>query len=71
MLNTCGKCALYLPAQKTCQIMPAFQGKMEPTDFCSKFKNFLYICDVCHQGTLNPTFEVLEDKIITLCENCR
>lgn len=70
MLNTCGNCGLYLPEQKTCQIMQAFQGKMNPKDFCSKHPQ-VYICDVCHRGTLNPTYEVLEDKVIILCENCR
>ena len=72
MLQKCATCLLYIPKQKTCQLMPNIPGKIKPTDFCSQHKNFVYTCARCGRGTLDPVFEIDEQtqNIIVFSSNC-
>ena len=68
----CNKCKLYIPAQRTCQIMiPQMQGKISPEDYCSQFQAEVNVCEICGGGILQPFIEIEgEDKVHTYCQNC-
>ena len=75
MLNTsvykCANCKLYLPQNKTCQIMiPQMQGKIEPNDFCSQHHPEIALCETCGAGVLIPFIEVIDEDAHIYCPNC-
>ena len=69
----CRTCALYLPQQQTCQLMPQMQGKIYPTDYCSKHMQEIEKCEQCGKGLLQPLIEVTgenNDEVHIYCPNC-
>lgn len=70
LLEKCNTCKLYIPQQKTCQIMPNLAGRINPDDFCSQHKNHLEVCELCGVGLLIPIIRVQDNVVHTYCENC-
>ena len=67
----CNTCQLYIPQNRTCQIMiPAMAGKVDPTDHCSFHNDNLLICEICGGGLLEPIIEVVDDIPHVYCANC-
>lgn len=67
----CETCKIYIPQQQTCQLMPNFQGRIKPTDYCSQHKDFLYHCVYCGAALLDVFVRVEEDgSVHTICGNC-
>lgn len=70
-LRKCETCKLYIPNEKTCQIMaPIMKNKILPQDFCSKYTNTIYQCEVCGVGILWPVILTIDGINHTYCENC-
>ena len=69
--KTCKTCDLYIPQQKTCQIMgQMMMGKMEPTDHCSKHNDHIAVCEICGGGLLEPIIEMVGTEVHIYCANC-
>jgi len=69
----CETCAIYVPSAQTCQIMgSAMQGKIKPTDFCSKHIDIgqMPICSKCQRGTLEPIIEKQGNEYKIYCPSC-
>lgn len=71
VLYKCHSCKLYLPQQKTCQLMiPQMQGQIQPDDYCSQHKTNIEVCDKCGSGLLVPFIQQKGDTIHVYCGNC-
>ena len=67
----CNTCNLYLPQQKTCQIMGQLMaGKVEPDGFCKWHNDHVARCEYCGAGTLEPVLTFIGDEVHVYCFNC-
>lgn len=68
----CATCKLYIPQQKTCQLMIApMQGQIEPTDYCTKYVDKIEYCELCGNGILAPLIEASANgEVHTYCASC-
>ena len=71
VLYKCHSCKLYLPQQKTCQLMiPQMQGRIGPDDYCSKHMSDIAICEHCGGAILTPYVRIVNNTVHTYCANC-
>lgn len=57
MIRKCQSCYAYDPNRKKCQFNINIDFKFEPTDFCSKHLNNLYVCGKCGATMIKPIIE--------------
>ena len=71
VLYKCHSCKLYIPQQKTCQLMiQQMQGRIEPDDYCSQHIQDIPICEGCGAAILVPYIQVRGNEAHIYCVNC-
>lgn len=70
MRKYCNTCKLYIPQQKTCQLMPNLAGIITEKDYCSQHKDYIEQCELCGVGLLKPIIRYQDNIVHTYCINC-